>query len=173
MAEGKVVTLFGPSIQTTGQKPADRDLFGSVNELRGKVVFLDEAEWHEDSLLCVMTRNPIGAVVDLRNRPIFRLPRYRHRRVVSYFHRHGIQYLELINVLRDMPAGEKRIHLELAQVVFSRAEQGLTICFFDNDTKERGWLDSVRTLMVSGKNHLVELHPRALAGSSFADLSGR
>jgi hypothetical protein len=172
MTDSKVVTLFGDGISTSPQPPSDRDLFGSIREVRGKVVFLDEADWHEDSLLRVVARNSVSAVVDMRSRPVFRLPRYRHRRVVSYFHRHGIQYLELINVLRDIPAAEKRISVDLTGVVFSRAEHGLTICVFDNDTKERGWIDSIRALMISGTNHLVELHPRALAGSSITDPIG-
>ena len=134
MPKNTVVRLFGPAVRPPGNRPADRDLFGSVHDVRGKIVFLDEAEWHEDSLLAVVARNSVGAVIDLRSRPIFRLPRYRHRQVVSYFYRHGIQYLELINVLRDMPLEEKRIYRELAGIVFSRAEYGLTICLFDNDT---------------------------------------
>ena len=173
MDDGKVVTLFGSGIRTGASPPADRDLFGSVNEVRGKVVFLDEAEWHEDSLLRVMARNSIGAVVDMRSRPIFRLPRYRHRHVVSYFYRHGIYYLELVNFLHDVPMGEKRIHHDLAELVFSHAEHGLTIFLFDIDAKKRGWIESVKAMLISGTNHFVELHPRALAGSNFSDRSGR
>ncbi len=149
----------------------DRDLFGSLQEVRGKVVFLDESDWNEESLLQVMTRNPIAAVVDMRSRPVFRMPNYRHRHIVSYLHRHGIQYLELINVLRKNSEGERNIYLELSGIVFGRAEHGLTIFFYDATAKERGWLGSIRTLMKSGANRFVELHPRALAGSGDADRS--
>lgn len=173
MVDRKVITLFGHAIHAAAHPSVDRDLFGSLQELRGKVVFLDEADWHEESLLQVMARNPIGAVVDMRSRPVFRLPRYRHRRVVSYFHKHGIQYLELISLLRENSAGERKICLELAGVVFGRSEYGLTICLYDKATKERGWLDSIRSLMMAGTNCFVELHPRALAGSGSAGRSSR
>lgn len=173
MSDGKVVNLFGSGVQAAAHPPVNRDLFGSVQEVRRKVIFLDEADWHEVSLLRVMARNPVAAVVDMRSRPVFRPPNYRHRHVISYFHRHGIQYLELVNLVRDGSAREKKMHQELAGVIFGRADYGLTICLYDTATKERGWLDSMRVLMKSGANQFMELHPRALGGSDFRDRSGR
>jgi len=169
MADGKVVALFGSSLQDAVRPPVERDLFGSIQEVRYKVVFLDEAEWHEESFLRVMARNPVAAVVDMRSRPVFRPPHYRHRHIISYFHRHGIQYLELITELRNGSLKDSKTHLVPAEVIFERAEFGLTICLYDAATKERGWLDSIRDLMKSGANRFVELHPRALAGSGFRD----
>jgi hypothetical protein len=166
VASDKIVPLFGVNKQIAAQRPTDRDLFGRVNEVSGKIVFLDEADWKEDSLLRVMARNPIAAVIDMRRRPVFRTPNYRHRHVVSYFYRHGIQYLELSSLLREMAPGDKRVFSELAATIFNRAESGLLVFLFDDDIKKRGWIDSVRALMNSGKNHFVELHPSALAGAT-------
>lgn len=171
MTNIKIVTLFGGEVPSSTHTPSDRDLFGSIHEVRGKVVFLEEAEWHEDSLLRMMTRNSVSLVIDLRSRPVFRLPRYQHRRVVSYFHKHGIQYLELINLLGGNSAGAKAMPLEVAHFASRHARHGLTVCLYDTSTKERGWLDSIRTLMSSGMNRFVELNPRALAGTEFRDRS--
>ena len=171
MTDDKVVTLFGGGFPTATHAPYDRDLFGSLQEVRGKVVFLEESEWNEDSLLRMMARNSVSLVIDLRSRPVFRLPRYQHRRIVSYFHKHGIQYPELINLLKNTSAGEKTMPLEVAHVASGHARHGLTVCLYDASTKERGWLDSIRVLISSGPNQFVELNPRALAGSELAGRS--
>jgi hypothetical protein len=173
MTDIKVVSLFGGGVPTATHAPVDRDLFGSLQEVRGKVVFLEVTEWHEDSLLRMMARNSVSLVIDLRSRPVFSLPRYQHRRVVSYFHKHSIQYLELINLLYETPAGEKTMPHEIAHIASSHAERGLTICLYDTSTKERGWLDLIRALMNSGTNRFVELNPRALAGSQVANHNNR
>jgi hypothetical protein len=164
MTEKNIVALFRDSGQHTASMPRDRDLFGCAHEARGKVVFLDEADWREETLLQLMTSNPVGAVVDLRARPIFRLPRFRHRHVVSYFHKHAIQYLEYARILREYPPEGAAGIDKLASILFSRSDVGLTICLYDETTKQRGWLASIRQTMRLSPEHFVELHPSALNG---------
>lgn len=173
MVDGKVVHLFGSGVHVAPPTPSNRDLFGSMQEARDKVVFLDEADWQEESLLRVMARNPVAAVVDMRSRPVFRLPYYRHRYVISYFYRHRILYIEMASLSREGSAGTEDVRANLATVLSERAKYGLTICIYDKETKERGRLDYFKALAKLAMNGFVELHPRALEGATFPGRSER
>ena len=169
MVDGKVVALFGRAAPAPEPARVERDLFGSIEELRRRVAFLDEADFHEGSLLRLMAMNSVVALLDVRDRPVFRAPRYQHRRVVTYFHDHGIHYMEFATLHRRASAAMD-LRLVISNLVLDRAEQGLTICFYDRNARERGLVASVKNILVTGTTNLVELHPRALAGCSGPDL---
>jgi hypothetical protein len=139
------------------------DLFGSLAGSRGKVVFLDIEEWTEDKFLGVLTRNAVATLVDLRPRPIFRAPHYRHKVVVSHMRDHSILYVEAALLDGAAGLGTSAVGAELSAQVLARLGSGLTILIHDDAAKRKGWLLDVRAGLRVGSGNWTELHPSALA----------
>jgi hypothetical protein len=144
-------------------------LFGCTLHGRGKVAFLD-VEWLvEDSLLGIVTRNGVTGLLDLRPRPIFARPKFRHKKVVLYFYEHKVSYVEYAMLARETRRGIEpfcRRPEGTGALIVDLLARGLTICLFDREAKELGWVEDVRHVLRSTRSFSSELHPRSLAGLS-------
>lgn len=144
-------------------------LFGPAGEGRGKVAFLDVADLAEETLLRTLAMNAVTAVVDLRPVPVFARPKFRHRHVIFYLHSRRIEYIEYAFIgVRSIGAGPE-ISAMNASGVYDRIEpaldRGLSLCLYDQRTRELGWLDDVRRAFRHARGYMAELHPRWLSGT--------
>jgi hypothetical protein len=163
MLEPKIISF--PRSSSRGPPPPEQEpgLFGIMAEGRGRIAFLDVGSLTEDTLLSVLVRNAVVALIDLRPLPIFRAPRFQHKRVVSFLIHHNIRYVEAalveLNARKDpgIPLGSA-----LGPIIQNNLSLGLTICLFDEGTREKGWLEAVRLATLQS---CTELHPRSLVGS--------
>ena len=151
MAEDKIVRLTGAPHATANSRAPEpqrqQNLFGHAGDNRGKIVFLDICWLAEETLLTLLTRNAVMALIDLRPRPVFDRPRFRHRKVVHYLHERNVIYLEyamLARCVRD-PASPFGYASEGAEKKISALlGRGLTVCIYDEASKTTGWLEEVR-----------------------------
>ena len=163
MADGDPIP-FPNSGRTIAREPhGEFDLFGSLARSRGKVAFIDIEDWTEDEFLGVLTRNAVATLVDLRLRPIFRAPRYRHKVVISHLRDHSILYVEAALLDGTGGLGITAVGAKLSAQVLSRLSSGLTILIHDDAAKRKGWLLDVRARLRGNSSNWTELHPSALA----------
>jgi hypothetical protein len=172
MPEDKVVRFPGASAATTISDALEPhrqpNLFGHTDENRGKIVFLDIRWLAEEMLLTLLTRNAVTALVDLRPRPVFDRPRFRHRDVVHYLHERNVLYLEYAMLARGVrdSASQFRHKPEGAEEKISALlGRGLTVCVYDEASKTAGWLEEIRYVLRHAPDYLAEMHPRALIGA--------
>jgi len=166
MPKNRVVQFPGTSsleyIAVAPASPRQRTLFDQGLENRGKIVFLDIRWLAEDTLLALVARNAVTALVDLRPRPVFDRPRFRHRHVVHYLFERDVHYLEYAMVVRGARgrSGCDDMGARIAEYLL----HGLTLCLYDEAARSAGWLDEIRHVARHAPGYLAEMHPRALAG---------
>jgi len=179
MADSKILRFTGASsaLPTDPLKETSKaqqlSLFEQMGENLGRIVFLDISWLAEETLLNVMTRNGVTALFDLRPKPVFERPRFRHRHVVQYFFQNNVQYLEYAMLARDIRDDWRRSSGSPPNAEAPLREmlsRGLTICLFDEATRSAGWIDDVRRLVRSTPGYRAEVHPRALVGASYRKL---
>lgn len=134
---------------------------------RGLVAYVDIAALDEESLLALVERNRVKAFVDVRPCPVFAKPRFRHKEVVFHlFHRH-VRYIEMA-MLSIWPASERRLGTFMQAETYSALEdglgRGLTVCIYDDDAREDGWLEETRRMIRHSRGFVAELLPTALVG---------
>ena len=168
MPEQKVVPFPGRGADRFGDLDAGfpvHDLLREDVRGRGLVSFVDVAALDETSLLAIVARNHVGAVVDVRPSPVFDKPRFRHREVVFHLYRHGIPYIELA-MLAIWPASERRLGTFMREETFAALEagldRGLALCLYDADAREDGWLEEARRMIRQSRGFRAELLPTAL-----------
>lgn len=172
MPEDKVLRfpgVFAPTIISDTLEPHQQpNLFGHAGENRGKIVFLDICWLAEETLLTLLTRNAVTALIDLRPRPVFDRPRFRHKNVVHYLHERNVLYLEYAMLARGVrdPASHIRYKSQGAeQKIGALLGRGLTVCVYDEASKTVGWLEEIRHVLRHAPDYLAEMHPRALIGA--------
>ena len=139
-----------------------RGLFGYDAGGKGKVVFLSVGDLTEEKLLTVLVRNSVKAVIDLRPRAVFPKPRFRHKRIIEYFHEWNIIYVEYVMLARD---GRGKYGKERPDDYIEEAlETGLALCLFDEEARAGGRVKEFRQRLVQARNFGVELSSRALVG---------
>lgn len=170
MSDRKIVRFPLPHRDRFDQNPppclvSDMDDLGERG--RGMVVFADIDDFAEDILVHVLAANAIKAVVDLRPCPVFERPRFRHKNVVFHLYHQGIPYVEMA-MLAIWPASDRRLGTFDREQTYSSIEPamdlGLTLCIYDKDAREAGWLEETRRMIRHSKTFVAELHPHALAG---------
>lgn len=139
-----------------------RDLFDQIDGACAKIVFLDISELNEDRLLQMLAQNIIAAVVDLRPRPIFRAPKFRHKYVVSYLYRNRIRYIEAGLIGNVLTKEKLEIGLSLIPAISEGLETGITIFIYDDSTKEKDWVSNLRSYLKRDLGSWTELHPSVL-----------
>lgn len=180
MPEDKVVCF--PNVSRTSSEksnvapaPLQPNLFDDGSMNRGRIVFLDITWLIEDTLLNIVAKNGVAALVDLRPRPVFERPRFRHRHVVHYLYERNINYLEYAMLARidrgtgvRSPCWPEDVDLRFQEML----TLGLTVCIYDDGSRSAGWIEDFRHLVQTAPGYLAELHPRALVGT-FDALGGR
>jgi hypothetical protein len=138
----------------------------------GKIVFLDISWLAEDTLLNLVARNGVTALIDLRPRPVFERPRFRHRHVVRYLYEQNVHYLEYAMLARTAvstgvhsPSWQEGAKAHFCAIL----PRGLTVCLYDEGSRSAGWIDHVRHLVRTMPSYLAEVNPRALVGSPEAE----
>lgn len=139
----------------------------------GKIAFLDITWLAEETLFDLVARNGVTALIDLRPRPVFERPRFRHRHVVRYLYEQNVHYLEYAMLARTkaIAAEESSFLRESARAHFCAVlPRGLTVCLFDEGSRSAGWINEVRHLVRTMPSYLAEVHPRALVDSKQAQI---
>lgn len=173
MAEEKVIRLPDASKLRKDEPrflPANfqPSLFDHTGANTGKIVFLDITWLAEETLLNLVARNGVTALIDLRPRPVFEKPRFRHRHVVRYLYEQNVYYLEYAMLARStastdaqLPSSQEGTKAHFRSVL----PLGLTVCLYDEATRSAGWIEHVRHLVRTMPSYLAEVHPRSLIGS--------
>ncbi len=159
------VDLDGAPIQVR-KAEGTLDLFGGNDKGSGRIVFVDVDALSEEILLRIIARNAIASVVDLRPRPVFMRPRFRHKRVVSYLYRRNVLYIEYAFLLLSMsksPYTAKKKSGSADEEIENALKRGLTMFLYDEEAKVAGLMDDVRRRLKRLSSFSAELHPRALA----------
>lgn len=173
MSDDKVLGFpGGPSTPPSRTLPPQQlSLFDHRGDNCGRIAFLDVHWFAEETLLNLMSCNGVTALVDLRPRPVFERPRFRHRHVVHYLCEHGVHYLEYAMLARSTTDDWVRSHawpLGAEARIHEVLSRGLTVCLYDEGARSAGWIDAVRHMVRSTPGYRAEVHPRALVGGAEA-----
>ena len=168
------VTVLSDRIRSTGRShridesartPVRPRLFADDAAGRGRAAFVDIDGLSMDTLLRAVAMNSVKTVIDLRPAAIFRRPKFRHKEVVSYFYRKNIEYVECAMIdVRARERPESGGGGGLVPSLGSYLSRGLTLCIFDAEAREIGWLDNFRRQLAETPGFSVEIHPRSLPG---------
>ncbi|NNM74247.1 hypothetical protein [Enterovirga aerilata] len=180
MRDGKVLAF--PAVARSVEIPRpgvnsgyEPTLFASAPEGKGKIVFVD-VEWlAEETLLTAIARNGVTAILDVRPRPIFPRPKFRHKNVVLYFFQRKVRYLEYAMLPRATRSGFEQRALPCKEaadtLIVEVLSRGLTMCLYDEQARKMGWLDDIRHLVRRAAGYTAELHPRSLSGFQYSHSS--
>jgi hypothetical protein len=169
MSEDKVVGFPGARGKFPIRAlPAQQlSLFDHRGDNCGKIAFVDVRWFAEETFLNLMSRNGVSTLVDLRPRPVFERPHFRHRHVVHYFCQHSVHYLEYAMLARKTTEDWIRPNawpLGAQAQMNEVLSRGLTVCLFDEGSRSAGWIDAVRHMIRLTPSYRAEVHPRALVG---------
>ena len=129
-------------------------------------VFIDVSSLDEEILLNIVARNGVSALVDLRPRPVFDRPHFRHRHVVHYLYNRNVSYIEYAMFSRSGISGSTPSWPEdTAARLKGLLARGLVICLYDEASRSAGWISDFRSKSRYVLGYVPELHPRALVGS--------
>lgn len=153
-----------PRREQVPSKPASlqRDLFDQIDGSRAKVVFLAISELSEDLLFQIIAQNLVTALVDLRFRPIFRAPKFRHKNIMSHLFAKNIKYVEASLIAGAVPDQNIDIGAHIIPLISKELDVGMVIFVYDREEKEKNWLLSVRSHLRKDPRSLAELHPNVL-----------
>lgn len=131
----------------------------------GGIAYVDIATLHQKSLVELVEQVRIRSVVDARRCPVFGKPRFDHRYVVSFLHQAGVPYVEMV-MLALRPRGERGTGIFRADETTARLTdafaRGTSLCLYDADAREHGWLEETRRLVRLAPGYACEIHPSAL-----------
>lgn len=136
------------------------DLFGGEASLSNFVAFLDIDDLDQDIFLSILAKNPVSAVLDIRPRPVFRQPKFVHAEISRHMAVHHVHYFEYAVALGDPDCGS--VH-SIARRINYRRGDGLTLCLFDESSRERGWIEAARRTLRRSRLFKAELSPGSLA----------
>lgn len=137
-------------------------LFLDRTSCRGLTSFVHINTLSEEILLRLVSRYGIAVIVDLRPRPVFERPKFRHREVVGYFFTRSIKYIEyamISNAEIDEFSIEKR-----KEILRNALPLGMTLFLFDDAATEKGWVGEMRHDARISSEFRTEMHPRSLMG---------
>lgn len=135
------------------------ELFRTDDFGTNQVAFLDIEVLDQEKLFKIITYNSASAILDIRPRPVFRKPKFVHSEVSRYFSDNRVHYFDYAAAISDPDF--IRPH-EIARRVNLGRGEGLTICLYDVNSRERGWIDRARRMLRRSKLFTAELSPRAL-----------
>ena len=133
------------------------DLFGATAAAM-KFVFINIALLHEELLFRIMTKNGICGVIDLRDRPIFRMPFFDHQKVFRYFNNRHTTYFEMDHLERRGEADSDEIQDEIRRTL----KNGTVLIIFDDEAREESKTERLRRTLRSKFPDAMEIHPNAL-----------
>lgn len=139
---------------------AQLELFGDVNSYSSFVSFLDVDNLDQEKLIDILTRNAVTSILDIRVRPVFRKPKFVHSELSRYFTYRNIHYFDYAMALADPETGHPN---SIARRVNFGREHGLTICLYDQSSRDRGWIEAARKTLRRSRLFKAELSPSALA----------
>ena len=145
MPETKIVKFPGTYAGAYGEAPPALDGFQDLDaQGRGLVAYVDVAHLDERRLMALLSDNHVKAFVDIRPCPVFAKPRFRHKEVVLHLYHRRIPYIEMA-MLAIWPASERRLGTFMRDETYAALEdglrRGLTICLYDDDARDDGWLE--------------------------------
>ncbi|RYG58031.1 MAG: hypothetical protein EON56_00920 [Alphaproteobacteria bacterium] len=136
------------------------ELFGDVKSYSNFVSFLDIDTLDQEKLIDILTRNAVASILDIRARPVFRKPKFAHSELSRYFTHRNIHYFDYAMALGDPDTGHPN---SIARRVNFGRESGLTICLYDQSSRDRGWVEAARRTLKRSRLFKAELSPSALA----------
>ncbi|MNS79258.1 hypothetical protein D3C72_1129070 [compost metagenome] len=155
-----IVQLWGDRISPQYEANAlQLDLFGGEVSLSNFVTFLDIDDLDQDIFLSILTKNPVSAVLDIRPRPVFRRPKFVHSEISQHMAVQHIHYFDYAVALGDADDGSIR---SIARRINYRRDHGLTLCLYDDSSRERGWIEAARRTLRRSRLFKAELSPTAL-----------
>jgi hypothetical protein len=164
VVERKVLN-FNHRVSINAQNDArDPALFASADIGRGKIVFVKIDNFVEETFLKLIALNAVTAIIDLRPRPVFGRPHFHHKRTVSYLFQRKIAYIEyaLSRNARQISNVSSHEDEVLKSALESALIRGLTVCVYDETSREVGWLDQFRKTLRSISGYNAEMNPRSL-----------
>lgn len=163
MGDEKVVVFPGVTGKPTRQVRVERqlELFRRPEEISTFFVFVDIAGFDQESFLEVMATNAVVSLIDIRPAPVFKHPKFNHQEIYQYLSEKNIVYFDYA-----MAASHRAIFSDfhLARIVGRERNNGLTLCIYDDDSREKGWLEVVRDNFRRSRFFAAELSPRSLTG---------
>ena len=158
---GNIVRLAPPMVdQHRPLGGAQLELFGDVKSYSNFVSFLDIDTLDQEKLIDILTRNAVTSILDIRARPVFRKPKFVHSELSRYFTHRDIHYFDYAMALADPDTGHPN---SIARRVNFGRESGLTICLYDQSSRDRGWVEAARRTLRRSSLFKAELSPSALA----------
>jgi hypothetical protein len=130
----------------------------------GKTAFVNVDWLVENVLLNIIVINGVTGIIDLRPRPVFSRPKFRHKKVLSYLYEHNIRYFECaLYASSNQARANRSLNLEILTALSSVVDHGLTICIYDESARSLGWMDDIRNVLRRFPSY-TELHPSSLVG---------
>lgn len=158
---GNIVRLSNfPNGAFRDREEVQLELFGQQDRSSNYVVFIDADGLDQDLLMDILTRNAITSILDIRARPVFRRPKFVHADIFRYLSYRRIHYFDYAIAMSDPVDGSPNA---IARRVNHGRESGLTLCLYDQSSKDRGWIDVARRTLKRSKLFKAELSPAALA----------
>ncbi|HUK10998.1 MAG TPA: hypothetical protein VLX09_24230 [Stellaceae bacterium] len=166
MADEKVVLIRGGLAPQ--KRTSEPHLFMDVAQAQGTVAFLDITSLKQDDFLAVLSRNPVTAIIDIRSRPVFQKPNFRHTQVADYLLSHRITYLDLTSYSARNLFAEAHVSLLASQPhqmlgkVAQILDSGMTLIICDGADFQSATMHDLRRLLSHHASFKAEIHPRSL-----------
>jgi hypothetical protein len=144
-------------------------LIGDPARAHGMVAFLDVTILHQESFLTILSRNPVTAIIDIRDVPVFEKPHFRHAEVADYLLRRRIAYLDLTSYSVRNAFAEAHVNLLASQPhqligrIAQILDSGLTLITHDGSTLRNSLINDLRRLFAHHTSFRAEIHPSALS----------
>jgi hypothetical protein len=143
-------------------------LFHDPAKSFGQVIFIDIANLSQDKLLTILSKNAVTSLIDVRNLPVFRKPRFNHAEIWDYINARKIEYIDLTSAQARREIDEAFIARLVSQphLVFGRLskalERGVTLILYESGAETRQAVSGIRNLLTHNSAFRAELHPSTL-----------
>jgi Protein of unknown function, DUF488 len=168
MPAEKVVPIRPGQDQPTQRAVAQPRLFHDPAKSFGHVIFIDVANLSQDKLLAILSKNAVYSLIDVRNLPVFRKPKFNHAELWDYIVARKIEYIDLTSAQARREIDEAFIALLASQThpVFERLsralERGVTLILYENGAETKRAMSGMRNLITHHSLFRAELHPSTL-----------
>lgn len=168
MPAEKVVPIRPEQDQPTHRATTQHTLFHDPARSFGHVIFVDIANLSQDKLLTILSKNAVYSLIDVRNLPVFRKPKFDHAALWDYINARKIEYMDLTSPQARREIDEAFIAVLASQPhpIFGRLsralERGVTLILYENGTETRKPISGIRNLLKHHSSFRAELHPSAL-----------
>jgi hypothetical protein len=148
--------------------PQQRDLFADPGKFSGHIIFVDISTLWQEKLLRILNKNAVQALVDIRKIPVFRKPKFNHKRLMDYITSRNISYFDFTSQKSRLEIGEAIVALLASQPhplfgPLSKAlDSGLTVILYDSNEDAQTSISDIRNLLKYHSSFRAELHPNAL-----------